>query len=94
MKKDDSIQMIYRNYAEFHLRDHIADLKRNYLHKSLGSKRLTRLVFKQHHEVYRDELSDRLSELSRNDRPAIKVLKAIRDEYLRKLKSKVPIDNP
>lgn len=90
--KEDNIQMIYRNYAEFHLRDHIAHLKRNNLNKSLGSKELIHLIFKQHHKVYREELSDQLSELSRNNRPAVEDLKPIKDEYLRKLNARIPVD--
>jgi hypothetical protein len=88
--KDENIQTIYRNFAEFHLRGHVRELKNTYLFKSLRLADPISTGLKTHTRIFQDELSERLDELSKNNMLAYKDLVAIKEEYLRKLRSKIP----
>ena len=81
-----TIQSIYRQFAEFHLRVHMAEVKSKYLPKSVEMAIAD--GFSQQQKIFKQLLTERLRQIGKYNPAAIPKLASIRVDYLNKLKSK------
>jgi len=84
--KNQQVEMIYKNFAEFHLRLHLTEIRTKYLPKIIEDAAARRL--KEHYKVYRKELNEKLVQLVRHDVIEVSELEKIKKEYLDKFEVK------
>ncbi|MEJ7646536.1 MAG: hypothetical protein WKF87_18200 [Chryseolinea sp.] len=84
--KNEQVETIYKNFAEFHLRLHLTEIRTKYLPKIIEDAATRRL--KEHYKIYRQELNEKLVQLGRHDLIAVSELERIKKEYLDKFEVK------
>lgn len=84
--KNEQIELIYKNFAEFHLRLHMNEIRTKYLPKIIEDASSN--GFKEHYKIYRKELNEKLKQLVRQDIVVVSELERIRAEYLKKFDEK------
>jgi hypothetical protein len=81
-----TIQSIYKQFAEFHLRLHIAEVKMTYLPKSL--EKTIADGFSEHKKLFKKKLAERIQQLGKYNQDAIPKLAELKRDYVNRFNSK------